>query len=121
MSENISTLPKVDFGTVSTAFLALITFWLCAKVFRWFRDRAVLLKQMPRAPNEKLIVGHAPLAVDPRSHIIIKDMADKLGPIYYFRILMFHVSMHIHCIQRIASRAVLLLHQEAVAIVNTRT
>lgn len=73
------------------AVLAIGLCWLFVLVVKWFKDRALLLKQVPLAPGENLIIGHAYLAVHPRSHVIFKDLSDKLGSIYYIRLLAFHV------------------------------
>eukprot|EP00884_Botryococcus_braunii_P023274 jgi/Botrbrau1/9630/Bobra.0131s0010.1 len=91
--EVLDKLPSLTMLDVYRALLAVAAVslcWIFVAVTRWLRDRALLLKQMPCAPGEHLIIGHADLAVHPKNHVIFKDLSDKLGPIYYVRILAFH-------------------------------
>lgn len=83
---------SVDFDRAVYAILAISAGWFFLLILKWFRARSLLLKQMPRAPGETFFFGHGSLVIHPRSHVLTKEFADKLGPYYYVRILAYHVS-----------------------------
>lgn len=83
---------SVDLTSTVYAILAVGAGWLLVTILKWFRSRLVLLKQMPLAPGETFLFGHGWLVLHPRVHVFLKELADKLGPYYYIRILAYHVS-----------------------------
>jgi hypothetical protein len=69
----------------------IIVVWVVYLAVRWWKARSLLLRQFPRAPGETFIWGHGNMLTSPRSHILMKEVAENIGPVYYGRILGFHV------------------------------